>query len=108
MQELVKKNFSAGDVIISAGDAFNCAYHIVEGEVSVENSQGNVVLAQGQTFGEVALVLPDTKSDAVITAKTDVTCEIMDSETFRDQARALDPFVAGLFKVLVNKLKRQL
>jgi cAMP-dependent protein kinase regulator len=87
-------SFSATEVIMKQGDLGDAFYIIEEGECSVTrtNEQGQTGkvndLKVADYFGEIALLEPDGKRMASVTAITDVKCAKLDRERFE---RVLGP-----------------
>jgi signal-transduction protein with cAMP-binding, CBS, and nucleotidyltransferase domain len=107
MSELPRTQFTKGDVITTKGNVSTQVFFILEGEVEIIGDGVQETRRAGQSFGEFALLTQDAESHYSFTAKTDMLCEVMDKALFQAQTSALDPFMAGLFRVLVNKLNRQ-
>jgi len=81
--------FKAGEVIMKEGDAGDDFYILEEGEAEV-TAGGAVVntLKPADYFGEIALLEPDGKRHATVTAKTDVKVAKLDRDRFE---RVLGP-----------------
>ncbi|MBI4511871.1 MAG: mechanosensitive ion channel [Deltaproteobacteria bacterium] len=79
--------FAAGEMIIRQGDPGDSLYLIQNGSVgvrlSVDGAQKEVAaLAPGDFFGEMSLVTGEPRT-ATCTAKTDVTCYLVDHASFQ-------------------------
>lgn len=68
--------------IVRRGDAADCMYLIAGGEVEVEVSPNPVKLAEGDFFGEMAL-LQDTTRNATVVSLTRCQLMILDAADFR-------------------------
>lgn len=96
---LESKNFKDGEVIIKQGEAGNDFYIVIEGTVSVTQTNekgetGEVAqLGSGKYFGEIAL-LKDEPRAATVTASGDVKLTCLDKERFE---RVIGP-VADILK----------
>lgn len=78
-----------GANVVCVGDLGVQLYFIVEGraEVSVMAFSGPVPLAMlgpGELFGELALLAPDSRRQATVTALTDLTCLTLEAAQFRN------------------------
>jgi CRP-like cAMP-binding protein len=66
------KTIPADTVVFRQGDPGECCYVVVQGSVVViKNGQNVRVLGQGETFGEVALMLNQGKRSATIRSQTE-------------------------------------
>lgn len=65
---LTARKVPAGDVIVSKGEEADGMYFIASGQVEVELPQGSVHLGEGDFFGEIALLSPDARRTATVTA----------------------------------------
>lgn len=65
---LTARKVPAGDVIVSQGEEADGMYFIASGQVEVELPQGSVHLGEGDFFGEIALLSPDARRTATVTA----------------------------------------
>jgi voltage-gated potassium channel len=58
---------AAGEVITRKGEAADCMYFIVSGEVDVDLGGERVVLGEGAFFGEIALLKRTRRSATIVT-----------------------------------------
>ncbi len=73
---LTARRVAASDVIITKGDEAEAMYFIASGMVEVETPAGPIRLAEGDFFGEVAMISEDTKRTANVVAAR--TCELLE------------------------------
>ena len=94
-EEMTKRHFSAGEIIIREGEPGEEFFLISEGEVDVIRAEHEVArLGPGDFFGEVALISGEprnatvvavTEVDTYVLGKTDFQTAIATSQSFRDQ-----------------------
>jgi voltage-gated potassium channel len=72
---LTARRVAAGDVIITRGEKAATMYFIASGKVRVDTPAGPVTLAEGDFFGEVALITEGARRNATVTATR--TCELL-------------------------------
>jgi CRP-like cAMP-binding protein len=85
--ELREEEFAPGDVVVAEGEAGDRFYVIAEGraEVSARGPAGPLPLATlspGELFGEVALLRPDARRTATVTALTPLLVLSLDAPRF--------------------------
>ena len=51
------------------GEAGDCMYFVVEGEIEIQLQAGSIYLGPGEFFGEVALLTGDPRNATVIAAR---------------------------------------
>lgn len=99
--------FAPGAVIFKEGDAPGSVYLIKSGKVQLTKGQGGAVLAEvgpGAIFGEMALLDGSPRSATAIS--TDSTyCYQITPGKFEQRLESADPFVRGMFRLLVGRLR---
>jgi voltage-gated potassium channel len=63
------RDYPAGAVIMRRGEAGDCMYFVVEGEVEIQLQSGPVYLGPDQFFGELALLTGDPRNATVAAAR---------------------------------------
>ena len=96
-----------GENFIQAGEAGDCLYILVEGEVRVyDNDQTLTILGPGKIVGELALLDPEPRS-ASAAAVTDALLFRIDREPF-DEVMADRPEIAlGIIRSLARRIRQQ-
>jgi putative ABC transport system ATP-binding protein len=94
-EEMTKRHYAAGEIIIREGDPGEEFMLISEGEVEVIRAEHEVArLRPGDFFGEVALISGEPRNatvvavtavDTYVLGKTDFQTAIATSQSFRDQ-----------------------
>jgi voltage-gated potassium channel len=77
---LQPRDYPAGAVIMRRGEAGDCMYFVVEGEVEIQLQSGPLYLGADQFFGELALLTGDPRSATVaaVQACTLLALDIVD------------------------------
>ena len=83
---------SSGQHIVTRGETADGMYFIASGEVEIILPERRVRLSEGDFFGEVALLMPDTTRTATVIAIR--TCELLKLEQ-RDFQNLLERHVDG-------------
>ena len=100
-------NFQDGEVLFKAGDAGDCAYVIMEGEVeivsSVDEAAVVAVLRINQIFGELAL-LNDEPRSATLRAKGDLKVMKISESMFMELIRESPGLAMNVLRQLSQKL----
>ena len=98
--------FAAGEVIFREGDKADKMYVVLSGEVEV-HLQGTVIdtLAQGATFGEMALIDGSPRS-ATVVAKTSSEVAGINEKTFVLLVDEMPYFALSTMRNLVDRLRR--
>ncbi len=84
-QCLRAREVAAGSVVVRRGEAGDCMYFIVEGEVEVQLSDASPRLGDGTFFGEMSLITGAPRS-ATVLATRNTKLLILDVADFRDLA----------------------
>jgi putative ABC transport system ATP-binding protein len=94
-EEMTKRHYAAGEIIIREGEPGEVFMLVSEGEVEVIRAEHEVArLGPGDFFGEVALISGEprnatvvavTEVDTYVLGKTDFQTAIATSQSFRDQ-----------------------
>ena len=77
------RDYPAGAVIMRRGEAGDCMYFVVEGEVEVQLQSEPVYLGPDQFFGELALLTGDPRNATVATARA-CTLLVLDIVDFHE------------------------
>jgi len=98
--------FAPGEVIFREGDKADKMYVVLSGEVEV-HLQGMVIdtLAQGATFGEMALIDGSPRS-ATVVAKTSSEVAAINEKTFVLLVDEMPYFALSTMRNLVDRLRR--
>lgn len=108
-QVLDRKVFAAGERIFREGDSGSRAYIIQRGKVKIIkkiNDEDVVVgtVGPGGIFGEMALIDNEPRMASAVVEDYCV-CIIVTSAMFQRKMAALDPFLAGVLRVLVENIR---
>jgi CRP/FNR family transcriptional regulator, cyclic AMP receptor protein len=102
-----KRNFSAGDVILTEGEHGVGFYVIGEGTVTYSvNSEDVGSAGPGDYFGEIALI-SDSPRSATVTAATDVTVYAMTLWDFRALVEEKADVASRLLQVMAERQSTQ-
>lgn len=98
--------FAPGEVIFREGDKADKMYVVLSGEVEV-HLQGTVIdtLAQGATFGEMALI-DGSPRNATVVAKTSSEVAAINEKTFVLLVDEMPYFALSTMRNLVDRLRR--
>ena len=91
---------NAGDAIVRKGEPAHSMYFIAQGEVIVELPQGPVVLATGQFFGEMALLIRADRS-ATVRARERTSLLVLDAHDFH-HIMSQHPDIAQKIKIVAE------
>jgi len=95
-----------GDVVFRDGDAPDKMYVVVSGEVEIHLRDAVIeTVAQGRTFGEMALIDGSPRSATVI-AKTDSEVAAIDKRTFMLLVDEMPYFALFVMRNMVDRLRR--
>lgn len=96
---------AAGSVIFREGEAGDCLYVILTGEVDVSVNGHHVwCLRSGEIFGEMALVETRARSATAI-ARTDCRLVRIDERRFLFLVSQTPYFALGLLRLLASRLR---
>ncbi len=101
----IKKN----KTIFSAGDVADSVYLIISGEIGIflptnTSEKPDFTLGENEIFGEMGVIdksLRAGRADAI----TDVNLIRISQNDFNDKLAKSDPFILGLVRVLVTRLR---
>lgn len=107
--EFPRQTFSAGDVIVTEGEAGDAAYIVAEGtcEVRKRVAGGTTVvkeLGPGDVFGEMAILTAGPRTASVV-ATTDGTVLVLTAQALEDELAALKPWMATLLRTLAKRFR---
>lgn len=98
--------FKAGEIIFREGDVAAAFYVIRSGKVRI--TRGDTVLdemGRNAFFGEMALI-DEAPRSATATALEPTECVEIGGEDFNKRLHNLDPVMQGIFRVLVERIRR--
>ena len=109
LQVLDRKVFAIGETIFREGDSGSRAYIIQRGKVDiVKDVDGEEVLVgsigPGGIFGEMALIDNEPRMASAVAVECTV-CIIVTSVMFQKKMNGLDPFLAGVLRILVENIR---
>ena len=101
----IKKN----ETIFSAGDVADSVYLIISGEIGIflptnTSEKPDFTLGENEIFGEMGVIdksLRAGRADAI----TDANLIRISQNDFNDKLAKSDPFILGLIRVLVTRLR---
>jgi CRP-like cAMP-binding protein len=107
-ESISTKNFAAGEYIFRQGDKPDGLYLIRTGAVEIVKQHGNMeivltTLKEDNIFGEMSLI---TAQNRTASARTLVPtyCYYVRVEEMEKRLAKLDPFMRGLYRVLVKTI----
>lgn len=108
-QHLCLVRFRPGETIFSEDDPPGPVYLVHSGEVELFRRRGDTHirlcrLEKNSVFGEMSLIDGKPRSAGAV-ALTEVKCYEMDAAAFEERLENLDPFMRGIFRVLVECLR---
>ena len=100
-----KKN----QLIFEAGDKAESVYLIVSGKIGIflpinRTDTPNFILGDNEIFGEMGVIDQSLRVGRA-TALTDVDLIKISRDEFNDKLAESDPFITGLIRVLVSRLR---
>lgn len=106
---LLKKQFKKGDVVCEEGQVGSEAYIIRNGYLTISKMDGDkkIVLATrgpGEIVGEMALI-DDCPRSATLTAKTDLTLELITRKNLKEMMEHLPEPVVLIIHQLLERLR---
>lgn len=109
LQVLDRKVFADGETIFREGDSGSRAYIIQRGTVEiVKEIEGEKIVVgtvgAGGIFGEMALIDNEPRMASAVVVDCCV-CIIVTSATFQKKMNGLDPFLAGVLRILVENIR---
>ena len=108
MSNFATQSFSDGALVFSAGDVAAHLYFVQSGTVEMLNAQGAVFaeVAQGQTFGEAAILHGGIRS-ATVRAKGPVTCTLMGAQEACELLQTYSPLLVTIVEALLLQQSMQ-
>ena len=103
-------HYNKGEIVFREGDISDCVYLICSGQVGIytKNNEGKDIqitkLDENSIFGEMG-VIDDSPRSATVKAESDLWCYVFNRQAFDKKLHDLDPFMAGIFRVLVNTVR---
>ncbi len=109
LQVLDRKVFAKGEKIFREGENGNRAYIIQRGMVDIiKDIDGEDVtvgsVGPGGIFGEMALIDDEPRMASAVVAEYCV-CIIVTNTIFQKKLNALDPFLGGVLRILVENIR---
>jgi CRP-like cAMP-binding protein len=100
------RSFQAGDIIFAEGDAGDCMFAVLDGEVSIEK-HGSVLerVGPGGVFGEMALIDQAPRS-ATARAATGCNVVAVGQKRFTYLVQQTPYFALEIMHVLAERLRR--
>jgi CRP/FNR family cyclic AMP-dependent transcriptional regulator len=100
------RTFAAGEVIFVEGQAGDCMYAVIEGEVEIRKG-GAVIdtVPQGGVFGEMALIDQEPRS-ASAEAKSDCRVAAVGQRRFTLLVQQTPYFALQIMHVLADRLRK--
>ena len=100
-----KKN----QLIFEAGDKAESVYLIVSGKIGIflpinRTDTPNFILGDNEIFGEMGVIDQSLRAGRA-TALTDVDLIKISRDEFNDKLAESDPFITGLIRVLVTRIR---
>ena len=101
----IKKN----ETIFSAGDVADSVYLIISGEIGIflptnTSEKPDFTLGENEIFGEMGVIDQSLRVGRA-TALTDVDLIKISRDEFNDKFAESDPFITGLIRVLVARIR---
>ena len=96
---LERKLVAPGQVVFREGERANAAYILLRGAVQISNrnSAGQQVflreLVEGEMFGELALMTPDSTRTATVESKEGCELVVVSPDKLRERLEAADPIL---------------
>ncbi len=110
LEKFETKCFEAGKVIFNEGESAGPLYIVKEGCVKLVKNHGSASelvicrLGRNAVFGEMAGVDRELRF-ATALAERETECYVVDLKFFESSLNQLNPFMRGLFRVLVETVR---
>ena len=106
MKKIVAKK---NQLIFEAGDKADSVYLIVSGEIGIflptnKTDRPNFILGDNEIFGEMGVIDQSLRAGRA-TALTEVDLIKISQDEFNDKLAESDPFITGLIRVLVSRIR---
>ena len=106
MKKIVAKK---NQLIFEAGDKADAVYLIVSGEIGIflptnKMDTPNFILGENEIFGEMGVIDQSLRAGSA-TALTEVDLIKISQDEFNDRLADSDPFITGLIRVLVARIR---
>ena len=110
-QELPRRRYAAGEVIVRQGEPGEAAYVIVSGRCEVTVAEGGGesvrrVMGPGEPFGETALLSPGPRT-ATVTAVEPTVVEVIDGTRFEQTVTAMPAWMRRFVLVLADRFRER-
>ena len=110
-QELPRRRYAAGEVIVRQGEPGEHAYVIVSGRCEVTVAEGGGqsvrrVMGPGEPFGETALLSPGPRT-ATVTALEPTVVEVVDGTRFDETVAAMPAWMRRFVLVLAERFRER-
>ena len=97
------------ELIFEAGDKADSVYLIVSGEIGIflptnKTDRPNFILGDNEIFGEMGVIDQSLRAGSA-TALTEVDLIKISQDEFNDKLAESDPFITGLIRVLVARIR---
>lgn len=107
---LERRVYAIGERLFKAGDSAVTAYVVQSGLVELRSGEpphetSLLKIGAHGIVGELALIGRNTRPNSAIALEA-TTCVLVHESEFRRRLEATDPFVRGVFRVLVDNLSR--
>jgi len=108
LSQFTSRTFDDGELIFRLGDIANHLYFIQSGTVEMLNAQGAVFaeVAQGQTFGEAAILQGGIRG-ASVRAKGPVRCTLMGATEACELLQTYSPLLVTIVEALLLQQSMQ-
>lgn len=101
--------FPSGKTIFREGEAPGNVYLVKRGKVRLVKNHGKdeVILeeiGENGVFGEMSLI-DQTSRSATALAIDDTECYVLNRQEFDSHLKDMDPFMRGVFRIIVSRLR---
>lgn len=104
MTLLYSQTWDEGDTIVHRGDPSSAMYFITSGDVIVESDEGDVLLSEGEFFGEMALLEHRVVGHTVL-ASSRCRCLILERDDFERMGRKHPEIIRRVREVAQKRRK---